>query len=187
MGCTTNPLRSATAIAGSSRETKGLRGRKRPVSADNLQTTPKARPPTRGEVVVEDANPPKVKREEDAEEKQPIAEVRVEEKSPERKEKKAHPRVAENREREPVVQEKLEGEKEVEVEGGRWQRTEGLRYPGGIGLARGKTSRRSRRRKQKESLTTLRPKSPPEPPPPRADDYRRWHGTISSLSSSRSE
>jgi hypothetical protein len=69
------------------------------VSADNLQTTPKARPPTRGEVVVEDANPPKVKREEDAEEKQPIAEVRVEEKSPERKEKKAHPRVAENRER----------------------------------------------------------------------------------------
>lgn len=70
------------------------------MSADNLQTTPKAMPPTRGEVVVEDANPPKVKREEDAEEKQPIAEVRVEEKSPERKEKNAHPRVAENRERE---------------------------------------------------------------------------------------
>ena len=40
-------------------------------------------------------------------------------------------------EREPVVQEKLEGEKEVEVEGGRWQRTEGFRYPGGIGLGEG--------------------------------------------------
>ena len=82
---------------GSPREEKA---EEKGVSADNLQTTPKARPPTRGEVVVEDANPPKVKREEDAEEKQPIAEVRVEEKSPERKEKNAHPRVAENRERE---------------------------------------------------------------------------------------